>query len=374
MRILVAADSFKDALPAETVCAAIGRGLTRAGHQVRTLPLGDGGEGTARALALNTGGRLCEATVHDPLGRPVQASYGLSGDGRQAFIEMASASGLERLRPHERNPLHTSTYGTGELILHALMAQPGLEEIVLCIGGSATNDAGMGMAAALGYRFFDASGELLLPTGASLAQIERIDARHLRFDPGVVRVTVLCDVDNPLYGPRGAASVYAPQKGATPDVVEMLDIGLRHFAAVAERYFGRSVAEQPGAGAAGGLGAGAMLFLRGQLSAGAETVLRICGFADALADAELLITGEGRLDEQSGQGKLIGTLARTVAGRVPIIALCGSLQADDTALQRLGLQAAFAISRGPADLATALRETAFQLEQSAWNLGRSLLL
>ncbi len=374
MTILIATDSFKDALPALEVCRAIERGLQHTDRDVRTIifPLADGGEGTAGILTFHNDGQIVEREVNGPLFRPVIASYGLSADGATAYIDMAEASGLQLLQPDERDPLKTSTYGTGELVLDAV--QRGARRLLLGIGGSATNDAGMGMAAALGYRFFDEAGRELSPTGQSLERVRRIDDEHLKVDPSRLEVTVLCDVDNPLFGLRGAAHVYAPQKGADKETVERLDRGLRRFADVLKEHFHHEIAAEPGAGAAGGMGAGTMAFLGAKLRPGIETVIENTGFEDALREADFLLTGEGRLDGQTLHGKLIHGLCRRAARhRIPVIALCGALEATPGDLEEIGLSAAFSILPRPMSLEEALRETETLLEQTAHNVFRTLL-
>lgn len=373
MRIVVASDSFKDALSAEGVCAAIAQGVQEAlpSAEIVAFPLADGGEGTARILTHHSGGQWHELTVADPLLRPCRAGFGLSSDKQQAFIEMASASGLERLTEAERNPLLTSTYGTGELITAAIQA--GARELLLCLGGSATNDAGMGMARALGYHFWDETGQELSGCGADLIRVQAIDDRQV--DPlwRQCRVTALCDVGNPLSGRQGAAVVYGPQKGATPAMVQMLDQGLHQFGSLLEQYTGESVQAIPGAGAAGGLGAGAIAFLGAELKGGVATVLTATSFAEVIAAADWVITGEGRLDQQTQEGKLIAGLCQWAQQEgVPVIALCGSLEATAAQIREIGLQAAFSITQQPVPLETALSNTADWLRKTAFQIGRLL--
>lgn len=362
MNLLIATDKFKDALDAPEVCLAIERGIRQVmpSATVRSFLLADGGEGTARILALHSGGQEVTCQVKDPLFRPVEAAYGLSGDGKTAFIEMAQASGLHRLKPEERNPLHTSSFGTGELIADAL--RRGVQKIVLGIGGSATNDAGMGMAAALGYAFPDEASQLLEPVGGNLSKVHRIEGEW----PAAIEVEVLCDVDNPLYGPKGAAQVYGPQKGATPEVVKVLDAGLKHFARVLETHTGKALADVPGAGAAGGLGAGAMAFLNARLLPGIETIMAYTEFEAALKGVDLIVTGEGKIDGQTSSGKLISGIARKAAAHnIPVLAFCGALEASAAEVRALGLMAAFPILAQPQSLEEALRHTAVNLEQTA---------
>lgn len=374
MKILIAADSFKDALPALEVCQAVARGLKRALPQAEPVlfPMADGGEGTAEILTFHSRGQRIEKEVNDPLFRPVNAGYGLSGDGKTAFIEMAAASGLPLLKQEERSALKTTTFGTGELILDAI--QRGAAKILLGIGGSATNDAGMGMAAALGYRFFDEGGERLPATGENLAKVSSIDLSHLLFNPEHLEVEVLCDVDNPLFGEKGAARVYAPQKGAGADAVETLDAGLRHFARLLADKFEQDFAHIPGAGAAGGLGAGAMAFLGGRLRPGIEAVMDYTGFEDQLKGVQFVITGEGKVDSQTLHGKLIyGITRRARAAGVPVIALCGALLASPEDIEAIGLKAAFSIQNRPLSLEEALKETAEGLERTAFLVGRMMV-
>ncbi len=367
MRVVVAPDSLKDALPAAAAAEAIAAGVRRAlpAAEVRCLPIADGGEGTLAALTAATGGRVCEAVVADPLGRPCAACWGLSGNGRIAVIEMACASGLERLAPAERDPTRTSTHGTGELIRAALDA--GARHLVIGIGGSATVDGGMGMAAALGVRFLDAGGRCLMqPHGGCLADVARIDVSGLDARVAGARLEVACDVTNPLTGPEGAARVYAPQKGATPEQVELLEVGLAHLAGLFRRDLGCDVNARPGAGAAGGLGAGLAAFLGATLRRGAEIVLDAVGVDAALDGAALAFTAEGRADAQSGYGKATAALAARAARHgVPCILLAGALGPGYEALYTNGVTAALAIADGPLTLAASIARTPILLERAA---------
>jgi glycerate kinase len=365
MKILIACDSFKDALDAEQVCHAIARGLVQGhpGVQVREMPLSDGGEGVLDILRRALGLKDVRLEVGDPLGRPVQASYGLSADGRTALVEMATASGLQLLAQAERNPLLTSTFGTGQLLADARAR--GATTALLAIGGSATNDAGIGMAAALGWQLLDGAGRPVKPDGGNLQQVAKIIPPS---QPLFEKVEVLCDVTNPLYGPRGAAWIYGPQKGGNQQSLTHLDEGLRHIAAVVERQLGRKgLAETPGAGAAGGLGFGGMAFLNATLKRGIEMVLDLVGFDQAAKDADLVITGEGHIDGQSLQGKLIqGVCGR--AGSTPVIALCGRLSASQEDIRAVGLKAAWSINKVERPLAEMLAATGRNLEETAAGL------
>src|SRR2546426_7362832 len=326
-RVIVAPQSFKGSADAVAVASAIARGVRRVWPDalVEEMPLADGGEGTVRALVRATKGSLRVAHVRDPLGREVDAEWGVLGDGVTAVVEMAAASGLPLLDVSERDPRIASTRGTGELILAA--ATSGAHRIVIGIGGSATNDGGAGMARALGYRFFDREGRELPEGGAALARLHRIDGQT---DPRLVRpaIDVACDVRNPLLGPEGAAAVYGAPKGATPEIVRDLDAALARYADVLEAFVGRRIRDVPGAGAAGGLGAGLLAFLDARLVSGAELVLGAVRFADRVRGADLVITGEGRIDRQSAYGKLTGavTAAARAAG-VPVVAVVGGVGA-----------------------------------------------
>ena len=326
MKVVLAPDSFKESLSSVDVAGAMARGVRRAcaDAQIDSVPMADGGEGTLEALVSATGGVYCRQMVHDPLGREVQASFALLGKGQWAVIEMAQASGLRLVEPKERNPLLTSTRGTGELILAAIEA--GAKRIVIGIGGSATVDGGTGMARALGVRFLDVAGNELPEGGGSLEQLERIDASGLDRRVKDVLVEVASDVNNPLLGRRGAARVFGPQKGATPQMVEQLEAGLNRLAEKMAQQLGKEVKDVPGAGAAGGLGAGLVGFLAGRLRSGVELVIEAVGLADRLAGAQLCITGEGKLDSQTAHGKTVagvGRLARRL--KVPAVALAGQI-------------------------------------------------
>lgn len=372
MRILIAPQAFKGSLDAVGVAAAIARGVHRVWPDARTdeLPLADGGEGTVRALVRATGGSLQRAKVHDPLGREIEAEWGLLGDGTTAVLEMASASGLPLLNESERDPRVASTRGTGELILAA--AASGAHRIVIGIGGSATNDGGAGMARALGYRFLDARGRDLPEGGAALGALHHLEGQT---DPRLVRpaIEVACDVTNPLLGDRGASAVYGPQKGATPEVVAELDAALARYADVVESFLGRPIRDVPGAGAAGGLGAGLLAFLDARLRSGAELVLDAAGFSERVRGADLVITGEGRVDAQSAYGKL--TQAVTVASRsagVPVVAIAGGTGDGFEALFDSGLEALELVTDGPMTLADAMAQADQLIADAAERLARAI--
>lgn len=351
VKIVLAPDKFRGSLTATEVCAAMSEGIRQVipNAEIIALPMADGGEGTAEILTLITGGQMLSKEVADPLGRPIQASYGWSG--QTAYIEMATASGLKLLSNEERNPLKTSTYGTGQLIQDAV--QKGVKRLVLGIGGSATTDAGIGMAAALGWKFLDANNQELAPNGENLICIEQIIPPSQPITD--LHIEVACDVNAPLYGPEGAAYLYAPQKGATPLMVKQLDEGLQHLSAVIQRDFGKNLAQTAGAGAAGGLGFGALFFLNATLKEGIKIVMEQTEFHKHLLGANLVLTGEGKIDEQTLQGKLIAGIAQAArAQSIPSVALCGTLLVSPQDIQRIGLSYAVSILPRPMTLNEAI--------------------
>lgn len=338
MRFVFASDSLKGTMSSARAAAILEEEATRVfpGVACARLAVADGGEGTVDAVVASLGGSRIEASVADPLGRPVEAIYGML-PGNRAIIEMAAASGLPLLTHAERNPMLTSTYGTGQLVLHVL--RNGATEVTLAIGGSATNDGGMGAMRALGVRFLDASGGELQGTGGDLGRVASIDLTGL--DPLVSRASfrLLCDVDNPLLGPRGATRVFAPQKGATSQQVEELEKGMASYAQVLENTLGRAAAK-PGDGAAGGLGAATRLFLGAESVPGIDWVLEVVGLDHALLGADLCITGEGHADGQSAHGKVVsGVAARCKSAGVPCVAIVGGMDQGALDLMDLGVDA-----------------------------------
>ena len=328
-KVVVASDSFKGCLSSWQVADAVEKGIHDAmpGCDVVKLAVADGGEGSMDALMTTLGGKPVRLMVSGPLGRPVEAEYALI-DGSTAVIEMARASGLTLLTPEESNPLLASTYGTGQLIADAL--DKGCRRFMICIGGSATNDAGTGMLEALGYRFMDAEGNVLKACGGILNHIASIDFSNVHPYLKDAEFIVACDVDSPFCGPDGAAYVYGPQKGAGPEMVELLDEGMRNFAEVISRTMEVDVADMPGAGAAGGLGGAFKAFMNADLRRGADMVLDAVHFDDAIKDADLVITGEGRIDSQTLTGKLPYVVAkRAAAQNIPVVALCGCAQVSE---------------------------------------------
>ena len=331
MKIILAPDSFKGNLSSAEAAAAMEQGIKRVlpGARCVKIPMADGGEGTVQSLLAACGGRLVSCEVKGPLGRRVQSCYGMLADNKTAVIEMAAASGLGLVSDKSKNPLKTTTYGTGQLIRHALDA--GAKEIIIGIGGSATNDGGVGMAQALGVAFRDGAGRVIRQngSGAMLRKIEGIDMSGVHPRLARARIQVASDVDNPLCGRRGAAYVFAPQKGATPAMAKTLDANLRHLAKVVKRELGADVAAVPGAGAAGGLGAGLMIFAGAELKSGFGIVSQAASLEKRLRSADLVFTGEGRVDFQTAFGKTPAGVAK-LAGKhgVPVIAIGGGL-ADD---------------------------------------------
>lgn len=356
MRIVIAPDSFKGSMDARTVAEAFARGVRQVCPEAELdlVPMADGGEGTVAALVAATGGRIIEQTVSGPLGEPVSAFYGLLGDGETAVIEMAAASGLPLLPIERRNPLVTTTYGTGELIRTAL--DGGARSLIIGIGGSATVDGGVGMAQALGARFLNASGVEIGPGGGALSSLAQVDLSGLDARLAKTKITVACDVDNPLTGPRGAAAVFGPQKGATPAMVETLDAALAHLAKVIRQDLGKDVEALPGAGAAGGLGAGLIAFLDAGLRPGVGIVVEASRLEERLAGAALCITGEGGTDHQTVLGKTPMGVARAAkAHGVPVLCLSGGLGRGYEAVYDVGIDAVLSIVPGPMSLEEAVR-------------------
>lgn len=369
MKIVIAPDSFKGSLTAFQAAEAIASGIRQAcpHADIILLPLADGGEGTVEALLTATSGQRLTASMTGPLGSPVEAQYGLLGtDGQSAVIEMAAAAGLPLVPLHQRDPRQTTTYGVGELLM--LAVNSGVKRIIIGLGGSATNDGGAGAMQALGVRFLDAHDSPLPGKlgGADLAHLARIDVSGLRF-PSSIQVVIASDVTNPLLGPSGASAVYGPQKGADAAIIAELDAALTNYAAILKRDLGVDVASTPGAGAAGGLGAGLMAFLHAEMRSGIDLILDAAGFEEKARDADYVFTGEGRIDAQTLQGKTIaGVLKRCQSIGVPVIAFGGSV--DAAAAEQLaanGLRAAFPIVSGPMSLESAMQKGAVLLLETA---------
>ncbi len=329
-RVVVASDSFKGCLTSLQVADAVEAGVKSVcpSCEVVKLPVADGGEGTVQALSVAMNGEIVSVMVKDPLGRSVSASYAVISETGTAVIEVSAASGLTLLSPQERNPLAASSYGSGLLISDALSR--GCRNFLMCIGGSAVNDAGMGMLSALGFRFLDEDGNRLEGCGADMAKVCDVDFSQLNPALEESKFTVACDVDSPFCGPEGAAYVFAPQKGAGPDDVKLLDEGMSHLASVIKRVTGKDILNIPGAGAAGGIGGALASFLDATLKRGAEMVLDAVGFDDVLSCADMVFTGEGCLDGQTLTGKLPYCVAqRSAKAGVPVAAVCGRAEVDE---------------------------------------------
>jgi len=366
MKILVAPDSFKSSLFASQVAVAMEEGIRAVLPQVQVtrLPLSDGGEGLVDALVSASGGEFVTEEVTDPLGRPVSSYWGLMGDKKTAVIEMAAASGLPLLDENERNPMVTTTYGTGQLIKAAL--DRGCRKLIIGIGGSATNDGGGGMAQALGASLVDEEGRELPFGGGYLHKLRKIDLSRMDSRLKNTRIRVACDVNNPLTGSQGASSVYGPQKGATPDMVEKLDRALKYYAQVIYRDLGIDVENVPGSGAAGGLGAGLMAFLNGELTPGIELVMEAVGLEKELKNCSLILTGEGELDAQSIYGKVpVGVARAAKKENVPVVVLAGSVAEDLGIMHREGITACFSIINKPMNLENAMEKTADLVKTAA---------
>ena len=375
MKIVIAPDSFKESLTALEVANAIETGFKRIfpNAEYVKLPMADGGEGTVQSLVDATQGRLIETEVTAPLGNQVKSFFGLSGDGKTAIIEMAAASGLHLVPMDKRDPCQTTSFGTGELIKQAL--DLGVQHIILGIGGSATNDGGAGMLQALGLRLLDKNGQSIGFGGAELSKIAEIQMTDL--DPRLqyVQIEVACDVNNPLCGERGASAIFGPQKGATPEMVKELDAALAHFAEIAGRDCGKQIKEQPGAGAAGGMGGGLLLLPNVQLKAGVQIVLDNLKLAEQVKEADLVITGEGRMDAQSILGKTPIGVARTAKQfNKPVIVIVGCLREDYEVVYEHGIDAVFPIIRNLGDLPTILKQGEQNLISTAQNVARLLSL
>jgi glycerate kinase len=370
MRFVIAPDSFKGSASAREVAQAIAEGLKAALPDAvcDLVPMADGGEGTVDALVAATGGRIVSVRVTGPLGEPVDAFFGILGDGETAVIEMAAAAGLHLVPPEKRNPMVTTTYGVGELMRAALDA--GCRRLIIGIGGSATNDGGAGMAQALGVRLLDEQGNEIGFGGGALERLARLDLSD--FDRRVwdAEILVACDVTNPLTGPNGASAVYGPQKGATPEMVRQLDANLRHYAAVLQRDLGVEVETVAGAGAAGGLGAGLLAFCRAQLRRGVELVIHAVRLPERVQKADLVITGEGCLDFQTGFGKVPHGVAQ-VAKRYgkPVIALVGQLREGAERCRQWGIDACFPILSKPMSEQEAMANAIPLLRRAAEELG-----
>jgi glycerate kinase len=371
MKVVFALNAFKESLSATEACRAVAKGFCRGCPEAEAVlfPVADGGDGTAEALVTATSGRMVARRVCGPLGRPVRARYGIFGNGRTAIIEMAKASGLALVPPRLRNPLKTTTYGTGELIADAL--RRGVRRIIVGLGGSATVDMAAGMAQALGARLVDRRGRPIARGGGGLADLARIDLGELRSRLAGVEIVGATDVTNPLLGRRGGIRVYSPQKGASPAMVRRLEAGARHAARIIARDLGIEVADIAGAGAAGGFGAGIVAWLGGRLRSGIDVILEAADFARAIEGAALVITGEGRIDGQTAFGKApAGVARRAKAAGIPCMAIAGSIGPGADTLHSLEIKAIFSICSGPMSLNDAMRNARPLAEQCGEQIGR----
>lgn len=371
MKVVIAPDSFKESLTAKQASDAIHAGLARVWRDAEfvCVPVADGGEGTVQSLVDATGGHLVDLSVTGPQGKPVDAFYGMLGDNQTAVIEMAAASGLHHVPLSQRDPKQTTSYGAGELIRHAL--DNGVQRLIIGLGGSATNDAGVGMLGALGARFLKHNGESIDLCGGGLTELARIDIQALDPRLSECEILVACDVNNPLCGPQGASAIFGPQKGATPDCVALLDAALGRFGQLTERLTGKSVIHTPGAGAAGGMGAAFLGYTQAVLRPGIDIVLETVRLAARVCDADLVITGEGRIDGQTIHGKTPMGVAR-VAKRfaIPVIALSGSSGDNYQAVYQCGIDAVFSALPGVMSLEQALQQSAVNLANLAENVAR----
>lgn len=371
MKIVIAPDSFKDSLSAQGVADAIALGLADVWPDAQLIkcPMADGGEGTVESILAACDGELRRTHVRGPLGKTVDAAWGWLPQSHTAIIEMAEASGLQLVPVSQRDACISSTFGTGELIRAALDA--GAQRVILAIGGSATNDGGAGAMQALGVKLFDAQGQPLAPGGLALTQLARIDLSDI--DPRLtgVRFDIAADVDNPLCGPHGASAIFGPQKGASPEQVQQLDRALGHFAELCSQALSKDVRDEPGSGAAGGLGFAAKAFLDAQFQAGVEVVAELVGLADAVKNADLVITGEGRFDAQTLRGKTPFGVARIARQHgVPVIVIAGTLGEGYQQLYAHGIDAAFALASGPMTLEQACAEAPRLLRERACDISR----
>ncbi|OMF13797.1 glycerate kinase [Paenibacillus amylolyticus] len=372
---VLAPDSFKESMTAKEVCVAMEKGLRKIYPTASYIhvPMADGGEGTVQSLVDASGGSLHQQEVSGPLGQTVTAQYGILGDGTTAAIEMASASGIHLVTKETRDPLRTTTYGTGELIRACL--DLGIRKIIIGIGGSATNDGGAGMAEALGVKFLDEQGQPIARGGGALDQLAQIDVSGLDERLQEVEFIVACDVTNPLSGEHGASRVFGPQKGATPEMVEQLDANLSHYADVVKQQLHKDIRDMPGAGAAGGLGAGLLIFTQAVLRKGIEIVIEYTELREKLIAADVVFTGEGGIDFQTKFGKTPYGVAQAAkeAGK-PVIAIAGCVGEGIDTLYGEGIDAIFGIVPGAADLERLLQEGPENVERTTENIARVLKL
>ncbi len=370
MKILIAPDKFKGSLSAFEVADSIEKGILKVFPEavIEKVPMADGGEGTVESLVDATGGKIIKTNVKDPLFRDIESFYGILGDGKTAVIEMAAASGLYLLKDYERNPMITTTYGTGQLVKDAL--DRGCRRFIIAIGGSATNDGGAGMAMVLGVKFYDEDGREIGLGGGELSKIYSIDTSNLDDRLKECEFIVACDVANPLIGENGASRVYAPQKGATKEMVEVLDKNLEHYGKLLEKYFNKKIIDVPGSGAAGGLGAGLMAFLNAQLKSGIEIIIETLKLEEKIKEADIVISGEGKIDFQTAFGKTISGIAKLCKKHnKPLIVIAGMVE-DIEKLYEIGVSSVFSTMEKPMSLEDAIKNAPTLLEKSAERIFR----
>lgn len=374
-KIVIAPDSFKGSLTAKEVADSMEKGINKVMDHVEIvkIPMADGGEGTVQSLVDATGGKIIHLKTHGPLCKKVNSFYGILGDKETAIIEMAASSGLMLISEEEKNPLKTTTYGTGELIKHAL--DMGCKNIIIGIGGSATNDGGAGALTALGAKFLDKQGREIGLGGGSLINLDHIDISELDQRLNNSNIVVACDVDNPLCGPNGASAVFGPQKGADGKMVRLLDQSLLKFAMVIKQDLGMDIKDIPGAGAAGGLGGGLLAFLKAKLKRGVDIVIEITDLENKLKDADLVFTGEGMIDYQTAYGKTpygVANIAKKY--NIPVIAIAGSIGEGEETLYKYGFDSIFSILEKPLSLEDAMANASVLVEKTAQRILRVIRL
>ncbi len=371
MKIIVAPDSFKGSLRSKDVADSIEKGIQNVSKKIKTIkiPIADGGEGTVDAIIIAMKGRIYYKNVTGPLGEKIKASYGIIKSEKTGIIEMASASGLTLVPVSKRNPLFTTTYGTGELIKQAII--DGCNKIIIGIGGSATTDGGMGMLQALGVEFFDINGNKLGFGGKELIKIHSINLNNILSPLKEIEFIVASDVTNPLYGKKGAAYIFGPQKGATPEIVKQLDAGLKNYAQKIKKFLKKDISKIPGSGAAGGLGGGLTAFLNAKIKPGINIIMEKTKFEEKLNDADLVITGEGNTDSQTLFGKVPAGIAKIAKKhKVPVICLSGGLSNDLKKLYNIGITSFFSIVNHPMDLQSAMKNSKKLIESQTENIIR----
>lgn len=373
MNILIAPDSFKETLEAKEVATCIETSFKKVfpNANIQKVPLADGGEGTVKTLVESNNGELIKKRAEDPLGRPICSYYGIINNGKTAIIEMATASGLELLNDDEKNPLETSTYGFGQLINHAL--QKGVKEFILGLGGSATNDAGVGMLQALGVKFYNKENKEISKGAKEINQITTMDISNLKKKFKDITINVACDVTNPLCGENGASFIFGKQKGADEKMIKQLDNNLSHFATLCEKTFNKSTQHNEGAGAAGGLGFALVTFLNANLQSGIELIMKSVELEEKIKEADLVITGEGKMDKQSIQGKTpIGVAKLVKQYNKKVIAIAGCLEDGYEIVLEHGIDAVFDCTPISADFETIKKNAKKNLELTAFNVAKSI--